>query len=94
MMIDEYLNQVGTKRVGSSPSYTYTPFACRWEDVSIMFINTSGAWTQSKARVIAKEDYLVGDYLCKPGTTTANIIKQKYVVSDLDAVEQFRKYIL
>ncbi len=74
--------------------YTYTPFDCRWEDVAIMFINTSGAWTQSKARVIAKEDYLVGDYLCKPGTTTADLIKQKYVVTDLDAVEQFRKYML
>jgi hypothetical protein len=74
--------------------YTYTPFDCRWEDVSIMFITTGGTWTQSLARVITKEDYLVGDYLSKSGTTGMNLIKQKYVVTDLDAVEQFRKYML
>jgi hypothetical protein len=76
------------------PQYTYTPFRCRWEEVSIMFVSTGGTWTQSLARVIAREDYLVGDYICRPGTTTANIIKQKSVVTDLDAVEQFIKYML
>jgi hypothetical protein len=73
---------------------TYADFVCRWEDVNVLFMNNLGAWTQSNAKVVCKEAYAVGDYLRKKNTTTEYPIKQVVVVTDLDAVEQFRKYTL
>jgi len=73
---------------------SYADFFCRWEDVNVLFMNNLGAWTQSNAKVVCKEAYAVGDYLRKDGTTTEYPIKQAVVVTDLDAVEQFRKYML
>lgn len=73
---------------------SYADFFCRWEDVNVLFMNNLGAWTQSNAKVVCKEAYAVGDYLRKNGTTTEWPIKQAMVVTDLDAVEQFRKYML
>jgi hypothetical protein len=73
---------------------TYADFFCRWEDVNVLFMNNLGAWTQSNAKVVCKEAYAVGDFLRKDGTTTEYAIKQAVVVTDLDAVEQFRKYTL
>jgi hypothetical protein len=80
----------------NAPVYlnTYADFFCRWEDVNVLFMNNLGAWTQSNAKVVCKEAYAVGDYLRKDGTTTEYPIKQAVVVTDLDAVEQFRKYML
>ena len=49
---------------------------------------------RSNAKVVCKEAYAVGDYLRKDGTTTEWPIKQAVVVTDLDAVEQFRKYMI
>jgi hypothetical protein len=74
--------------------HSYADFFCRWEDVNVLFMNNLGAWTQSNAKVVCKEAYAVGDYLRKDGTTTEYPIKQATVVTDLDAVEQFRKYTL
>ena len=81
---------------GSADIYeaTYADFFCRWEDVNVLFMNNSGAWTQSNAKVVCKEAYAVGEYLSKDGTTTEYPIKQAVVVTDLDAAEQFRKYML
>ena len=81
---------------GSADIYeaTYADFFCRWEDVNVLFMNNLGAWTQSNAKVVCKEAYAVGDYLRKDGTTTEWPIKQAVVITDLDAVEQFRKYML
>ena len=73
---------------------SYADFVCRWEDVNKVFMNNLGAWTQSNAKVVCKEAYAVGDYLRKKNTTTEYPIKQVVVVTDLDAVEQFRKYTL
>ena len=74
--------------------HSYADFLCRWEDVAVMFLNSAGAWTQSNAKVIAKTVYAVGDFLRKDGTTTEYAIKQMYVATDVDGVEQFRKYML
>ena len=74
--------------------HSYADFVCRWEDVNKVFMNNLGAWTQSNAKVVCKEAYAVGDYLRKKNTTTEYPIKQVVVVTDLDAVEQFRKYTL
>jgi hypothetical protein len=81
---------------GGAPIYlnTYADFFCRWEDVNVLFMNNLGAWTQSNAKVVCKEAYAVGDYLRKDGTTTEYAIKQAVVVTDADAIEQFRKYTL
>jgi hypothetical protein len=74
--------------------HSYADFFCRWEDVNVLFMNNLGAWTQSNAKVVCKEAYAVGDYLRKKNTTTEYPIRQAGNVLDLDAVEQFRKYML
>lgn len=72
----------------------YTAFACRWEAVSKAFVQSTGTWTQSAAKVITKEVYAVADYLRKYGTTTEITIKRINTVTNADGEVEFIEYTL
>lgn len=72
----------------------YTAFACRWEAISKAFVQSTGTWTQSAAKVIAKEVYAVADYLRKYGTTTEITIKRINTVTNADGDVEFIEYTL
>jgi hypothetical protein len=73
---------------------TWTDFDCRWEDAQIAYYTPAGAWAQSNAIVYSKTAYVVGNTLRKYGTTTEITIKKVMIGTDLDGIEEYRKYIL
>lgn len=73
---------------------TYTDFDCRWEDVQVGYVNSSGVWTQSNAKVIAKAAYVVNDTIRKYGTTTEYPIKKVMTGPNLSGTEEFRVFML
>jgi hypothetical protein len=72
----------------------YTAFACRWEAVSKAFVQSTGTWTQSAAKVVAKTVYAIGDYLRKYGTTTEITIKRINTVTNGDGDVEYIEYTL
>ena len=75
-------------------SVTYTDFDCRWEDVQVAYVNSSGSWTQSNAKVIAKAAYVVNDTIRKYGTTTEYPIKKVMTGPNLAGIEEYRVFML
>jgi len=73
---------------------TYEDFACRWEDTQIGYVNSTGSWTQSNAKVIAKAAYVVNDVIRKYGTTTEYPIKKVLAAPGLSGAEEFRVFML
>jgi hypothetical protein len=73
---------------------TYADFDCRWEDVQTTYMNSSGAWAQSNAKVMAKALYVANDVIRKYGTTTEFPIKKVKLSANLPGEEEFRVFLL
>lgn len=73
---------------------TYEDFDCRWEDVQTTYMNSSGAWSQSNAKVMAKAAYVANDSIRKYGTTAEFSIKKVKPAANLPGEEEFRVFIL
>lgn len=89
-------NLVITAYKSSSDVYDYIPSACRWKDDAIIFMQSGGSFTQSKAVIITDAVYTVGQTLRKPGgtDTTGQLIKMITVQLNIDGVEEGRTYFI
>lgn len=57
---------------------------CRWEDVSVQFVNKNGEVSYSKSTIYVDRDMKTSDYLLYLGKTAPSTIEDKYKKSPLE----------